>query len=56
MDFILDKNLYGYKGDKAGYNYETNLKFISNDSKVSACKLTVAPKLYLETFMKTPDK
>jgi hypothetical protein len=32
-DFILDKNLYGEKEDKAGYYYEAKLKFISTTGK-----------------------
>ena len=32
-DFILDKNLYDGKEDKAGYNYEVKLKFTSTDGK-----------------------
>ena len=32
-DFILDKNLYGVKEDKAGYNYEAKLKFTSTNGK-----------------------
>ncbi|MBZ9608900.1 hypothetical protein G9F73_013935 [Clostridium estertheticum] len=32
-DFILDKNLYGEKEDKAGYYYEAKLKFISTNGK-----------------------
>ena len=32
-DFILDKNLYGEKENKAGYYYEAKLKFISKDGK-----------------------
>lgn len=32
-DFILDKNLYGEKEDKAGYSYEAKLKFISTNGK-----------------------
>lgn len=32
-DFILAKNLYGEKDNKAGYYYEATLKFISTDGK-----------------------
>ena len=32
-DFILEKNLYSAKEDKAGYYYEAKLKFISTDGK-----------------------
>lgn len=33
INFILDKNLYDEKGDKAGYYYEIKLKFISTNGK-----------------------
>ena len=39
-DFILDKNLYGEKENKAGYYYEAKLKFISTDGKTERTDTT----------------
>ncbi len=39
-NFILDKNLYGEKENKAGYYYEAKLKFISSDGKAERTDTT----------------